>query len=440
MIFIEVSWLLSYFLRFNVIPGGQRELFMFFLSVSMLIIPLYVFAFRRNGLYISGRNDSWLQEAQLIIYGSFAAGVMLVIIFYFFFPDRVSRLTILLFIVLCPILLFFERISLNSLFHAYYLKHSTHTKSLLFVGYGPFLNRFYDKISKNNRRDYNFIGHIDSHNHGLPGVDLIEGDLLSYLEEHQVNTIVISYPASKYKQAQLQLQRASETLSQTVFIPSMGLSYLGTKINNFYNIPLVYVNHVEFSHFDRIKKRLFDLLCSFLGLVLLSPLLLVIAVLVKATSKGPVLFRQDRITIDEKEFSMLKFRSMKDCPESQELKWTVENDPRCTKFGTFIRKTSLDELPQLWNIFKGDMSLIGPRPERREFVEKFNKEIPGYRLRHKVKAGLSGWAQVNGLRGDTPIADRVESDLFYIRNWSIAFDIKIIFFTLIKGFVNKNAY
>jgi len=169
--------------------------------------------------------------------------------------------------------------------------------------------------------------------------------------------------------------------------------------------------------------------------------MLVCAILVKATSEGPVIFKQERVGLHNKVFKMYKFRTMEVQKQSaEENAWTVKNDPRVTKVGKFMRKTSLDELPQLFNILMGEMSLVGPRPERPQWVDKYKEEIPRYMIKHQVRPGLTGWAQVNGYRGDTSIRKRIEYDLFYIENWSLALDIKILFMTIFKGFVNKNAY
>ena len=200
-----------------------------------------------------------------------------------------------------------------------------------------------------------------------------------------------------------------------------------------------------------IAKRITDVLFSGIGLIILSPVFVIVAIAIKLDSKGPIFFKQDRVGKDEEFFSMYKFRSM--VVNAEELKKALENqnemsgpmfkmkkDPRITRVGRFIRKTSIDELPQLINILKGDMSLIGPRPERPQFVEKFKEEIPRYMIKHQVRPGLTGWAQVNGLRGDTSIQKRIEYDLYYIENWTLGFDIKILFLTFFKGFINKNAY
>ena len=169
--------------------------------------------------------------------------------------------------------------------------------------------------------------------------------------------------------------------------------------------------------------------------------MLLMCVIIKLTSPGPLIYKQERVGLHNQTFRMYKFRSMEVQPESEEKKaWTVKNDPRVTPIGKFMRHTSIDELPQLFNILKGNMSLVGPRPERPFFLEKFREEIPRYMVKHQVRPGLTGWAQVNGYRGDTSIRKRIEYDLYYIENWSIGLDIKIIFLTFFKGFINKNAY
>ena len=191
----------------------------------------------------------------------------------------------------------------------------------------------------------------------------------------------------------------------------------------------------------KVFKRIMDTLLAFLALVILSPIFLILIMLIKLDSKGPILFRQKRIGKNKKHFNILKFRTMRiDTPKDVPTHQLENPDEWITKMGRFLRKTSLDELPQLFNVLKGDMSLIGPRPERPELVDKFIHEIPGYQLRHKVKAGITGWAQVNGYRGDTSLTGRIQYDLDYIKNWSFLFDIKIFIFTFVKGFINKNAY
>jgi exopolysaccharide biosynthesis polyprenyl glycosylphosphotransferase len=190
-----------------------------------------------------------------------------------------------------------------------------------------------------------------------------------------------------------------------------------------------------------LAKRCVDVVVSCVGLMVLSPLLFLIAALVKLASPGPVLYRQERMGVDGQTFHMLKFRSMRVNAEGEVgAVWAKKSDSRRTRIGTLLRKTSLDELPQLWNVLVGHMSLVGPRPERPVFIQRFRREIPGYMLRHKVKSGITGWAQVNGWRGDTSIVERTQCDLYYIRNWSLNLDFKILTMTVWKGFMNENAY
>ena len=192
---------------------------------------------------------------------------------------------------------------------------------------------------------------------------------------------------------------------------------------------------------ERAMKRTCDVIVALVLLVVLSPVFLYIYVVQKITSEGPAIYSQERIGQGGRPFMIYKFRTMVVQTEKDEQKgWTVKGDPRVTKFGSFLRKTSLDELPQLFNVLIGQMSLIGPRPERPQFVEKFKEEIPRYMIKHQVRPGLTGWAQVNGYRGDTSIYKRIEYDIFYIENWTMGFDLRILFLTIFTGFINKNAY
>ena len=205
---------------------------------------------------------------------------------------------------------------------------------------------------------------------------------------------------------------------------------------------MINIRHVPLNNaLNKFVKRAVDIFGAIVAIILFSPVMLVVSVLIKLTAPGPLIFKQERIGLQNKPFYMYKFRSMIVQKESEEKKgWTTKDDPRVTPVGKFIRKTSIDELPQLFNVLKGDMSLVGPRPERPLFVEKFREEIPRYMIKHQVRPGLTGWAQVNGYRGDTSIRKRIECDLYYIENWTLGLDFKIILLTFLKGFINKNAY
>jgi len=190
-----------------------------------------------------------------------------------------------------------------------------------------------------------------------------------------------------------------------------------------------------------LMKRIVDVFGAIVAIILFSPLMLIAVIGIKLTSRGPLIYKQERVGLHNRPFQMYKFRTMEVQKEEEEKKgWTTKNDPRVTPIGRILRKTSIDEMPQFFNVLKGDMSLIGPRPERPLWVEKFKEEIPRYMIKHQVRPGLTGWAQVNGYRGDTSIRKRIEYDLYYIENWTMGFDMKILFLTFFKGFVNKNAY
>jgi Undecaprenyl-phosphate glucose phosphotransferase len=207
------------------------------------------------------------------------------------------------------------------------------------------------------------------------------------------------------------------------------------------NLPIVSLQNSPLYGWNCVSKRVFDLVFGILALAMTSPILLAISVLIKMTSKGPILYRQERVGMDGYPFQMLKFRTMRvDAEKETGPVWAKEDDPRRTGIGALLRRTSLDELPQLFNVIKGEMSLVGPRPERPVFVEKFRNGIPSYSLRHKIKAGMTGLAQINGFRGNTSIEKRIEHDLYYIQNWSIAFDLRILIMTLRAGFFSKSAY
>ena len=207
-------------------------------------------------------------------------------------------------------------------------------------------------------------------------------------------------------------------------------------------LPVVHIRHVPLTEIvNAFMKRTMDIIGAVIALILFSPIMLAVIFIIKFTSKGPIIFTQERVGLHNKPFNMYKFRTMRVQTEEEEAKgWTTKDDPRVTPVGKFFRKTSIDELPQLFNILKGDMSIVGPRPERPQFVEKFKEEVPRYMIKHQVRPGLTGWAQVNGYRGDTSIRKRIDYDIYYIENWTMGMDIKIIFLTVFRGFINENAY
>ncbi|MCX7885400.1 MAG: undecaprenyl-phosphate glucose phosphotransferase, partial [Caloramator sp.] len=268
-------------------------------------------------------------------------------------------------------------------------------------------------------------------------------ELESILGSFNIDEVFITLDIGKYNKMKSILDLCEKYGVRIQIIPAY-YKYIPSKpyLEEIDGIPVISARYIPLDLIsNKIIKRLFDIICSSILILLFSPIMLLISIIIKFTSQGSVIFKQERVGYNKKPFIMYKFRSMKvQSSEEEKVKWTTKDDPRKTKFGEFIRKTSLDELPQFFNVLKGDMSIVGPRPERPYFVDKFKEEIPQYMVKHQVKPGITGWAQVNGLRGDTSIKKRIEYDLYYIENWSLLFDIKIMFLTVFKGLVNKNAY
>lgn len=269
------------------------------------------------------------------------------------------------------------------------------------------------------------------------------GNLEIILPENKLDEIAITLSLKDYDYLESIVGICEKSGVHTKFIPDYN-SMIPSKpyTEDLMGLPVINIRYVPLTNTgNKLIKRLVDIVGSAFGIVITSPIMLLAAVLVKATSPGPVIFKQERVGLHNKSFYMYKFRSMEQQkPKDEKKAWTVRDDPRVTRVGKLLRRTSLDELPQLFNILRGDMSLVGPRPERPLFVEKFREEIPRYMVKHQVRPGLTGWAQVNGLRGDTSIRKRIDYDIYYIENWTLGFDIKIIFMTFFTGFVNKNAY
>ena len=267
--------------------------------------------------------------------------------------------------------------------------------------------------------------------------------LSAILTQNRLDEIGITLSLSDYDRLENIVKTCEKTGVHTKFIPDYN-SVIPSRpyLEDLDGLAVVNIRRVPLSNMaNMLLKRIVDIVGALFAIVLASPFMLAAAVGVKVTSRGPLIFKQERVGLHNKPFQMYKFRSMEVQNDADEKKgWTTKNDPRVTKVGRLLRSTSIDELPQLFNVLKGDMSLIGPRPERPLFVEKFKEEIPRYMIKHQVRPGITGWAQVNGYRGDTSIKKRIEYDLYYIENWSMGFDFKILFLTFFKGFINKNAY
>ncbi|WP_320127999.1 undecaprenyl-phosphate glucose phosphotransferase [uncultured Sphaerochaeta sp.] len=438
---ILISWFLAYYLRFYILPGGRRDSFSLFLYLAALVLLMFFYFLSKNRLYEVTLDHSWRKETSRIFTSSFQVFLLLVVILYYFFPSKVSRITIALFFFFVTVFLIIERTIISQALQRAY-KEGHFAQKILLVGFGQKLERYQEALKQYCSGDLCIVGQYDGQGHALPNCKQIDASSLQEaVKKTAPDRVVIAYPGKEYDHQQELLAQGLDLLNQKVFLlPSLPESYIGTTISDFKWIPMLNLNAAEMGIFQRFEKRLFDVISCSLVILLLSPLFLFIALVIKISSPGPVIYKQKRVTKNEKIFTMYKFRSMRTDIEEGAIHWTEQDDPRITRIGKFLRRTSMDELPQLFNVIGGSMSLIGPRPERPELVERFNKEIPGYRMRHRAKAGISGWAQVNGWRGNTSLERRIEFDLYYIRNWSPLFDVKIVFFTFFRGFVNENAY
>ncbi len=440
---VTASWFLAGYLRFFVIPGGDTfGSFVFFLRLVVVVIVFNLYFISRNGLYSEDLEHSWRKETTTMVFSTFEAFLLLVVMLYFLFLGKITRIAIGLHLILSVLFLVMGRTIISDYVRRAYVR-GKYTRRILLVGFGENLANFEHALHSDAVKGIIVVGQYDGTDGPIGQLVQLSGSHLhTVVQEHAPDMVVIGYPAVEQDRQRAMIGQAVDLLNErVVMLPNLPQSYIGTKVSDFRWTPMFTLNAAEMGVFQRMIKRTFDVVASLSAIIILSPILALLALLVKLTSPGPVIFKQKRVTRDAEIFTMYKFRSMRtDMSEGDTARWTVEDDPRVTKIGKFMRRTSLDELLQFFNVLGGSMSLIGPRPERPELVEKFNDEIPGYRLRHRFKAGISGWAQVNGWRGDTSLERRIEFDLFYIRNWSFLFDMKIVLFTFFKGFVNENAY
>ena len=316
---------------------------------------------------------------------------------------------------------------------------------LIIVGAGEVGRMILQKIRQSPGLGYTVAGFVDDRNStsNVLGVDVLGGtdNLSRLIEAYRVDEVVIAMPEASHQEILSIITRCErEKVSIKVFPDVFQIMASEVSIGDLNGLPLLTVRDIALRGWRLALKRVVDIVGSAAALVLFSPIMMLVAVLVKLDSPGPVFYAQERMGLDTKSFMMLKFRSMRpDAEVETGPVWATENDPRRTRIGTFIRRFSIDELPQLINVFVGEMSLVGPRPERPVFVEQFKRSIPRYMDRHQEKSGMTGWAQVNGLRGDTSIIERTKYDLWYIENWSLLLDFKILLRTFMSVFSDKHA-
>lgn len=444
------SYMLSWYLKFEG-PFADKtkgaHTMQFYFSALYVIVPAYIIIYYANKMYTPKRTQRMEYEISNIFRANVVGALAFLVAIAAFKITDFSRGLIGIFFVVNTLLTILVRWLIRYILRTF-RKTGYNLKYILLVGYSRAAEEYINRINANPQWGYVIRGILDDK---VPRGTLYRGvkvigtiaNLSVILPVSQLDEIAVTLSLSDYDRLEEIVALCEKSGVHTKFIPDYN-SLIPNKpyTEDLMGLPVINIRYLPLTNtLNMISKRLVDIVGSFCGIIILSPLLLIVAIIIKATSKGPVIFKQERVGLHNKTFNMYKFRTMYvQSPKEEQKGWTVKDDPRVTKVGRFFRKTSIDELPQLLNILKGDMSIVGPRPERPQFVEKFKEEIPRYMIKHQVRPGLTGWAQVNGYRGDTSIRKRIDYDLYYIENWSMAFDIKIMFLTLFKGFVNENAY
>ncbi len=443
-----ISFILAYMLRFDVLKDGIPYFTLLeSLGIISLSIPFHLILYSWFDLYSSKRIKSFSSEALVILSTNIIANVLFIVMLYLFKEMNFSRKTLFFFAAINCILAIGYRGSLRFLLRRY-RKKGYNLKHCLVVGTCPMSAHLIEKLQAHPAWGYNIVGCVRSDNRrsdAFCGYRILGDleDLNSIFEKYYADIVMIALDETQTDKLGLLLKQCEKAGIKTHIVPYY-YKYIPTNpyIDDLDGLPIIDTRHIPLDNlFKACLKRIFDIVFALIALILTSPLLLFSAIMIKLTSKGPILFKQERVGNNRQSFYMYKFRSMKvQTDEEEQDKWTTKDDPRKTWWGNIMRRTSIDELPQFYNVLKGDMSVVGPRPERPFFVDKFKEEIPRYMVKHQVRPGITGWAQVNGLRGDTSIEDRIEHDLYYIENWTFSMDLKIILLTVFKGFINKNAY
>ncbi len=425
---IGATYFFSWYLRFKsglfVQDAGVLPAKTYF-SALFLIIPGYLLLYSIFQLYMPRRVKSYRKELMDIIRANGIGFMIFILVLYFIKQEHFSRQMLCIF--------FFINISLE--FASRYLirtilwkmrKQGLNQKHILMIGESQMAEQYMDRLRENPKWGYQVFAHLKD-----------EEKLERILEGNELDEVVIALRAKDYGKLERIVDVCEKAGVHTKMIPDFG-NVISTRpyIEDVQGIPVIHVRRVPLNIMrNRVAKRAVDLIGATVAIILFSPVMLLTVLVVALTEEGSVIYRQERVGLHNQVFYMYKFRSMiMQDEEKEKAEWSTRNDPRITPVGKLIRRTSIDELPQLFNVLKGEMSLVGPRPERPQFVQKFRDEIPRYMVKHQVRPGMTGWAQINGYRGDTSIEKRIEYDLYYIENWTMVFDMKILILTIFKGF------
>lgn len=423
----------------------------FYMRVLVVIIPVYLLLYTVFHLFtpkrVQGRRQEFANICKANIIGLFLFGTILYLgrknpylrefsarLMAGFFLTNITAETL-------------ERNLIRTVLRSMRAK-GYNQKHIILVGYSRAAEGYIDRVLANPEWGYRVRGILDDHKpwgYDYRGIKVIGTmkDLKPILDMNRLDEIAITLSLKEYGGLEQIVAVCEKSGVHTKFIPDYN-KVIPTKpyTEDLQGLPVINIRRVPLNDpLNAAMKRAIDIYGAIVALILFSPIMLLTAILIKLTSPGPLIYCQERVGLHNRPFKMYKFRSMEvQAPEKEKSEWTTKRDPRVTPIGRVIRKTSIDEMPQLFNVLFGSMSLVGPRPERPYFVERFKEEIPRYMIKHQVRPGMTGWAQVNGYRGDTSITKRIEHDLYYIENWTLGFDFKILFLTFFKGFINKNAY
>lgn len=447
LLITAACWLAAYALRWetDVVAPVRGEVPPFWWCVRSLPTVLVAagLSYYVTGLYQLGRR--WPLWRETIRIGQATAAMLLIVLATGFYTQNpyASRLVTILFWLMTTSGLLVSR-RLFGLFFRWRRRLGSSSAKALIVGTGRLARTVERSLRSNNWVALEPIGFVDdpiSSCHRSPTVGGID-DLPELIERHQVSYVFVALPLDRYADTKRIFKQLSNSLVEVRIVPDIpSLASLSVQVTELEGIPMLKLRASPHGFGDIVLKRAMDVVLASVGLIVLSPLFALIALLIKWNDRGPVFYFQERMGLNGHRFRMVKFRSMKvDAETTSGPVWASATDERRTRLGTFLRATSIDELPQLWNVVVGDMSLVGPRPERPYFIENFRSSIPQYMLRHAVKAGITGWAQVNGWRGNTSLRKRVQYDLYYIANWSIWLDFRILVLTVFRVLFDKNAY
>ncbi len=447
----NLAMLCAWFLRFSVrvipVTKGQQdvETYLQLLPIVTIVFPL---AFAVQGLYrirpARSKTEEWLSVA----IGSIVATVVFSGVLLWVRPGRpdilYSRATLLIFLVCAIVLVTFGRSIVRAVVERGY-RTGKRLDRVLIAGSGELARAVVERVNGHRELGFTLVGYLrNGEQSSLESLECLGtiDDAERVIAERKIDHVFVALPHASSQAMMALLDRLVRSVVAIHVVPDLlQFMVLRSRVEDLDGLPTINLSETPLEGWSRFLKRGFDLVVALAAFIVFSPVMLLTAIIIKLEDRGPVFYRQERMGLDGKPFDIFKFRSMRVGAENESgAKWAEKDDPRRTRVGRFIRKTSIDELPQLLNVLLGDMSVVGPRPERPQFVEQFRAEFPHYMLRHKVRAGMTGWAQVHGWRGNTSIRIRIEHDLYYIENWSLMLDLKILFMTLVHGLRHENAY